>query len=188
MSSIGGYKIRNQKAVHFITFAVTEWVDVFTRKIYTDIVIESLQYCQQHKGLTVHAWCIMSNHVHLLISANNNDVKLSDIIRDFKKHTSKAIIQAIQLNEKESRKEWILAIFSKFGKSNSRNTNFQFWRQDNHPMEIYSAEFIAQKMNYIHYNPVVAGIVSEPWHYIYSSATDYYNAINRKGLLQLESL
>ena len=73
-----GYKIRDQYAVHFITFAVIEWVDVFTRKAYADILLESLRYCIAHKGLKVHAWCIMSNHAHLIVSAR--DGNLSDIL------------------------------------------------------------------------------------------------------------
>jgi REP-associated tyrosine transposase len=62
----GGYKIRNQAGIHFITFAVTEWIDVFSRKLYRDIVLDSIRHCQAEKGLLVHAWCIMSNHLHLV--------------------------------------------------------------------------------------------------------------------------
>ena len=98
--SSGGHNIRNQAEAHFITFAVVEWVDVFTRKEYRDIVIESLQYCQANKGMVIYAWCIMSNHVHLISSATNND--LSDILRDLKKFTSKQIIKAIHDNRHES--------------------------------------------------------------------------------------
>jgi REP element-mobilizing transposase RayT len=122
-----GYKIRNQEAIHFITFAVVEWVDVFTRKDYRDIVLDSLRFCQAEKGLLLHCWCIMSNHLHLIISAKNKD--LSDVLRDFKKYTSKQIIAAIQNNQHESRKDWMLRIFREHGESNSRNKNFQFWRQ-----------------------------------------------------------
>lgn len=107
--SIGGYKIRDQQAIHFITFAVVEWVDVFTRKAYRDILIDSLRHCQEQKGLVLYAWCIMSNHVHLLASAKENN--LSDLLRDFKKFTSKQILAAIQSNETESRKDWMLRIF-----------------------------------------------------------------------------
>ena len=64
--SESGYKIRNQQAVHFITFAVVEWVDVFTRKDYRDIVLDSIRFCQQEKGLNLHSWCIMSNHLSAL--------------------------------------------------------------------------------------------------------------------------
>ncbi|MCC7402180.1 MAG: transposase, partial [Chitinophagaceae bacterium] len=104
--SNGGYKIRNKEGIHFITFAVVEWMDVFTRKEYRDILLDSVRYCQKEKGLVLYAWCIMSNHVHFIVSAENNDT--SEILRDFKKFTSKQIIAAIEKNEQESRKAWML--------------------------------------------------------------------------------
>jgi putative transposase len=180
--SEGGYKIRNQAAVHFITFAVVEWVDVFTRKEYRDIVLESIRHCQNERGLLLHGWCIMSNHLHLIVAAQNSD--LSDILRDFKKFTSKQIIKAIQDNEHESRREWMLNIFKQAGEANSRNSDFQFWRQDNQPKELYSPAFVFQKLNYIHNNPVEAGIVDKPEEYLYSSARDYHRS-KKCGLLDV---
>ena len=179
---IGGYKIRNKEAIHFITFAVVEWVDVFTRKEYRDIVVESIRYCQQEKGLLLHAWCLMSNHIHLIVSATNNDT--SDILGDFKKFTSKQIIKAIETNKQESRRDWMLQIFNQHGEKNSRNSNNQFWRQDNQPKELFSSGFTVQKLNYIHNNPVEAGIVDKAEEYLYSSARDYYNG-KKCGLLDL---
>lgn len=180
--SEGGYKIRNQAAIHFITFAVVEWVDVFTRKDYRDMVLDSIRFCQQEKGMLLHSWCIMSNHIHLVLSAKNND--LSGLLRDFKKFTSKQLIAAIRNNPKESRREWMLDIFKREGAINSRNIEYQFWRQDNQPMELYSAAFIFQKMNYIHNNAVEAGIVEKAEDYLYSSARDY--KLTRKcGLLDV---
>ena len=143
--SDGGYKIRNQAETHFVTFAVIEWVDVFTRKEYRDILIDSIKYCQAEKDLLMHCWCIMSNHVHLISSAKNND--LSDILRDFKKFTSKKIIDAIQNNLHKSRREWMLKIFRQAGEDNSRNNEYQFWRQDNRPEELYSPAFTLCTIN-----------------------------------------
>ncbi len=183
--SIGGYKIRNKEAAHFITFAVVEWADVFTRKCYRELLVDSIGFCQQEKGLRLHAWCIMSNHVHLVASACNND--LSEILRDFKKFTSKQLIKAIQENKQESRKEWMLALFRSAGEQNSRNKEYQFWRQDNQPKELYSSGFIVQKINYVHNNPVEAGIVERPEHYLYSSARDYHRREN-VGLLKVDFL
>ncbi len=180
--SEGGYKIRNQAAIHFITFAVVEWVDVFTRKDYRDMVLDSIRFCQQEKGMLLHSWCIMSNHIHLVLSAKKND--LSGLLRDFKKFTSKQLIAAINNNPKESRREWMLEVFRREGAKNSRNSEYQFWRQDNQPMELYSAAFIFQKMNYIHNNAVEAGIVEKAEDYLYSSARDY--KLTRKcGLLDV---
>ena len=94
-----GYKIRNKEGTYFITFAVVEWVDVFTRKKYKDIVLESLRYCQKEKSLIVYAWCIMSNHIHFIASKNDD---LSVILRDFKKFTSKKLLLAIITNQKKT--------------------------------------------------------------------------------------
>ena len=181
----GGYKIRNQSAIHFLTFAVVEWIDVFTRKEYRDIVLDSLRHCQENRGLWLHCWCIMSNHLHLIMSAKNHD--LSDVLRDFKKFTSRKLVNAIEANMAESRRNWMLKIFRQHGEKNSRNTDYQFWRQDNRPQELYSAKFIFQKMNYIHNNPVVAGIVERPEHYLYSSAKDYFFG-QKCGLLDVTFL
>jgi putative transposase len=183
--SLGGYKIRNKEGVHFITFAVVGWVDVFTRKEYRDIVIESLKYCQREKGLILYAWCIMSNHVHLIISARENN--LSDILGDFKKFTSKQILKSIQDHPQESRKEWMLELFLEAGSKNSRNKTFQFWRQDNQPKELITEWFSIQKLDYIHNNPVEAGIVEKAEEYLCSSARDYYEG-KKLGLIEIEWL
>lgn len=180
-----GYKIRNQEGVHFITFAVVEWVDVFTRKEYRDLLLDSLRYCQKEKGLVLYGWCIMSNHLHLILSSRNNQT--SEVLRDFKKYTAKQIISAIEHNEQESRKEWMLQIFRRCGAANSHNQQFQFWRQDNHPKELYSPHFSLQKLEYIHNNPVEAGIVEKAEEYLYSSARDYYYG-KKLGLLDIEWL
>ena len=155
--SSGGYKIRDQHAVHFISFAVVEWIDVFSRPIYQNIVLDSIKFCQEKRGLVLNAWCLMSNHLHLVGSAKNVD--LSGILRDFKSFTSNKVIQSIQANKQESRREWMLPIFRSCSEANSRNKNFQFWRQDNQPKECFSTSFTLQKINYIHEIPVVAGLV-----------------------------
>ncbi|MDH5367172.1 MAG: transposase [Cyclobacteriaceae bacterium] len=147
--SIRGYKIRDQQAIHFITFAVVEWVDVFSRQDYAEMVVDSLKFCQEKKGLNIHAWVIMSNHLHLLVSAKP-DNKLSDILRDFKKFTSSRIIKAIEGNKKESRRNWMLWIFKSARERNKRNENYQFWRQENHPVECFYSEILESKKRYIH--------------------------------------
>lgn len=181
--STGGYKITDQGAMYFVSFAVVGWVDVFTRKEYRDIAVESLKHCQVEKGLVIYGWCIMSNHLHLIISAKENNI--SDVLGNFKKFTSKKLIDAILNNPGESRKEWMIKIFKEAGELNSRNTNYQFWQQDNQPKIIYSPQFAAQKLEYIHNNPFEAGIVEKAEEYIYSSARDYYYG-KQCGLIKIE--
>jgi putative transposase len=158
MAEAGGFKIRNQNAVHFITFAVVEWVDVFTWREYKDIVVDSLKHCQEQKGLNIHAWIIMSNHVHFILSSKEG-FKLSNILRDFKKFTSTEVTKSIESSKYENRKNWILKLFRAAGRKNVRNTSYQFWRQDNKPIELDTNKMIDQRLEYLHNNPVVAGIV-----------------------------
>jgi REP element-mobilizing transposase RayT len=122
----------------------------------------------------------MTNHVHLIASARES-FNLSDILRDLKKHTAKRLIEEIQHPE-ESRRRWFLWLFRSAGESNSNNQNYQVWQQDNRPIELSSNTMVAQRLNYLHQNPVEAGIVFEPEHYVYSSAIDYAGG---KGLLNL---
>jgi len=177
----GGYKIRNQQAVHFITFAVVDWIDVFTRKDYCQIVVDSLRHCQKHKGLIIYAWCLMSNHLHLIVAAKGNT--LSDILRDFKKYTSRHIVENIRKNRIESRRIWMLYLMRLAGRNNTRNKIFQFWRQDNCPKQLDSNYMIDQKLAYIHNNPVKSGLVFEPEQYCWSSAINYGGG---KGFIEIE--
>lgn len=174
------YKFDNPDGIYFVTFTIVQWVNVFTRAAYFDIILESLKYCQREKGLQLHAWCIMTNHVHLIISRNGNN-KLSGIIRDFKKFTSSKIIQEIQ-DSAESRRNWMLWIFRSAGQKNPNNKNYQFWQQNNHPEELVSNKFIDQKLEYIHNNILKTGVVENPEDYLYSSARDY---AGMKGLLPI---
>ena len=177
------YKIQNKEGIYFITFASVEWVDVFTRKIYRDIFIESVRHCQKEKGLVVYSWCLMSNHVHMIVRSERGD--LSGTIRDLKKFTSKKILVEIQENNQESRKDWMLSIFRNAGEANSNNQTYQFWRQDNRPIELFSNDVIDQKLDYVHHNPVDSGLVEKAEDYLYSSARDYAGV---KGLIAVDFL
>jgi putative transposase len=177
----GQYTIRNKSGIYFCTLTVVNWIDVFTRKEYCFVVLDSLKYCQQHKGLVVHAYVIMSSHVHLLISAKEG-YDLSGILRDLKQFTSKKIVALIQ-QIPESRKDWLLDKFAFAGKPLQRITNYKFWQDGSHAKECSSNEFLHQKLNYIHQNPVDAMIVNEPHYYVFSSAIDYSGG---KGLLDVE--
>ncbi len=178
------YSFANPNGTYFVTFATVQWADAFTRKAYIDILLDSLRFCQTKKGLRIHAWCIMSNHIHLIISRASTPT-LSDILRDLKKYTSVRILEAIQKAEtRESRKGWMLWLFRSAGEKNPNNEHYQFWQQENHPEELVTPPFLKQKMDYLHNNPVVAGLVDEPWEYRLSSARDYMT--DRKGLLEIE--
>jgi REP element-mobilizing transposase RayT len=174
-----GYQIKNQEAAYYLTLQVVFWIDLFSRKDYRDIVIESLKFCQREKQLEIFAFVIMSNHIHLLARSDKED--LSGTLRDLKKFTSKRIIDQIE-NSAESRKEWMLNLFKFAAKRQNKNGECQVWTHENHAIEVFSSAFVDSKIEYIHNNPVRAGIVERAEEYIYSSAKNY---AGEKGILDV---
>ena len=144
-------------------------------------MLDSWNYCMKNKGLKIHSWCIMTNHVHMIVSSEQEE--LSNIMRDMKSYTSTTLKKTISNNPNESRKRWILEMMKLAGSSNNNNKGFQFWQQHNHPLILNTNKLIEQKLNYIHNNPVKAGFVDKPEEYLYSSARDY---IGIKGLIDVE--
>ena len=118
------YAIHDPSDIYFVTFTVVNWVDIFTRDVYREIIIDSICFCQEKKGLEVFAYCMMTNHIHLIIRAKEG-FNLSDIIRDLKSFTSRKIRKALESNNRESRREWMLYLFGSAGKFNKRNKDFQ---------------------------------------------------------------
>lgn len=174
------YKIKDSTVPHFVTAATVGWVDVFVRNVYKDIFVDSLKFCQINWGLIVHSWVLMPSHFHMVVSSREKS--LGGIMRDFKAYTSKTIRSELEQNFNESRRDWMIPFFRAAGLKNSNNNDWQFWQHENHPMELYSKNFYDQKVGYIHLNPVRAGFVEKPEHWIYSSARDF-SRVN--GLIEL---
>ena len=177
-----GYQIKDQTSAYYLTFQVVYWIDLFTRDKYREIIIDSLRFCLQNKGLEIFAFVIMSNHVHLIARSNKDN--LSDIIRDFKKYTSKQFIDEIDLST-ESRKKWMLNLFQHTAKKQNKNGSYQVWTHENHAIEVFSNTVIWQKVNYIHDNPVRNKLVENSWDYLYSSARNY---ADMEGVLEITKL
>lgn len=163
--------IKYSSGSYFLTMTVVEWVDIFTRKRYADIVLDTLRFCIKNKGLHVYAYVIMSNHLHIIVNCDSGH-KLEDIIRDFKKFSSKTMMESIR-REPESRREWLVERFSKAAREHTKSHQFKIWQDGNFAIELYSERFTWTKIRYIHLNPVRAGLVKEETHWVYSSATNY---------------
>jgi len=146
------YKFSDNDKLYFVSFAVINWIDLFVRRQYNDIVTESLAFCQKEKGLELYGWCIMPSHVHLIIGSDSN--ALQNIMRDLKRHTSETLHHAIKQNKVESRREWMLWMMNRAGEKNSNNTGFQLWQQHNQPIELSTNKIAHQKLNYMPARPV----------------------------------
>ncbi|MBK6965734.1 MAG: transposase [Bacteroidales bacterium] len=177
------YKIQKGNEAYFVTFTIVEWVKVLEDDSFKQIIIDNIQFYQKNKGLVDYGYCVMPNHVHMIVSANE-PFTVSEILRDLKKFTSRAIVKKLE-DEKPGGYQQILDQFSKAGKNLKRIKNYKVWQDGNMAKIIFSNKFLMQKLSYIHNNPVEYGLCSLPWDYKFSSAVNYSGKV---GLLNVELL
>ncbi len=169
------YKIVENNSIYFMTSTIIEWIPVFTKKKYFDIIVQSLSYCRQKKSLKLFAYVVLDNHIHFIASADN----LSQIVRDFKSYTAREIIKTAMSDNRK----WVLNQFKYFKKKYKKDSEYQVWQEGFHPQIITSEEVLKQKVEYIHNNPVKNGVVEEAEHWIYSSAKNY---LCKEGCIEID--
>jgi putative transposase len=179
------YKLADNNHVYFVSFAVVYWIDLFTRTEYCKVLMDSLAFCEKNKGLELYAYCIMPSHVHLIIGTNKEP--LQNIMRDFKRFTSTNLRKAISEHTGESRKEWLLWMMKRAGEKSSHHRDFQLWQEGNHPVALTTPAIAKQKLDYLHNNPVEAGLVYQPESWKYSSAGYYLNQESEREVILLGS-
>ena len=172
------YKFVEKDGIYFLTSTILEWLPVFTSESYFQIIINSLKFCLEKKQLKLHAYVIMDNHIHLIVSGNT----LSETLKSFKMFTAKEIIQQL----KTDRKIWLLHQFEYFKQKTKRNSTHQIWQEGLHPQLVNSEDIFVQKANYLHENPVRRGYVLQPENWKYSSAGYYIS--NEVGEIEIDDL
>lgn len=171
-------RIKDTHEYNFMTSSIVKGLPVFESEEVKMILINSLKFCQENKGLEIAGWVLMINHFHLIARAAEGK-KLSGIMRDFKRFT------ATQLKnyffEKDPEHPYVEA-FKKRALSNRKNNQFQIWEEGLYAHILNSDKRFYQKLEYIHSNPVRARLVAKPEDYKWSSAIDFAGG---KGLLEL---
>ena len=159
------YRIHEPRGTYFITGTVVAWLPVFTTAARCDILIDALKYCRSHKGLKIYAWVILDNHFHAVLAAPD----LVRVLADFKRHTAQRILQQLEAEGCE----WLLNQFEYFRAKHKSESRHQVWQEGSFPKEIDTDEMLAQKIDYIHNNPVKRGLIAGPEHWRYSSAHEW---------------
>jgi REP element-mobilizing transposase RayT len=159
------YRINNENAAHFITSTIVEWLPVFTTGACCDIIVRSLAFCHEHKGLRIHGRVIMGNHFHALVSGPT----LSQTIGDLRKFTAREILDQISTEGRD----WLMNQLAYFRAAHKRTSAHQIWQEGVHPQSITTDDIMLQKLEYLHNNPVKRGWVASPEHWRSSSAHEW---------------
>jgi REP element-mobilizing transposase RayT len=178
-------EFEEKEACTFITFQTVDWVDVFVRPVYKQVVVHTLNHFIESKGLIVYAWCLMTHHLHLLMQAKPGSV-IAELEKEYKSFTTTKILEAID-TEPEIRKDWMMSRFENFGTMLGLMKKYHVWQNCSHPLyiEMRKKDILLEHFEYIHQNPVREKIVDLAGEYLYSSARDYSGI---KGLVNITKL
>ena len=174
-----------KQACYFITFNTVDWVDVFIRPVYKQVIVHTLNHFIDNKGLIVHAWCLMTNHLHMMIQAKEGYV-MAEIEKEFKTFTATKILEAID-TEPDARKEWMMKRFENFGNILGLLKKYHVWQSSSSPsfIDLKRTDALLEHISFIHENPVRDRFVDTATDYPYSSARDY---AGMKGLVKITKI
>jgi putative transposase len=156
-----------ETSYYYSTCTIINWLPVFQAEKYFEVIIESLKYCRIHKGLFLLAYVIMPTHLHL-VTSNEEYTTLSDIMRDFRQFTSRSIRTLLEADGRLA----FLDFFRRAAEGRPQQ-EFKVWSDDFHPIALKSDQWIRQKVEYIHNNPVRKGFVELPEYWKYSSVRNW---------------
>ena len=154
---------------YFVTCSVVNWLPLFEAPVYRQIVLDSLAYLRDHKATQLNAFVVMSTHLHAILWPQHG-INVSDVLRDFKRHTSRAISREAT---NQGHNDYLQAFAAARSSFRSGRGEYQVWQEGSHPEAIYDDDFARQKMEYIHNNPAKAGLVGKAEDWLYSSARAY---------------
>jgi putative transposase len=160
-------------AAQYFTATIYEWQPVLAEDRYKNIIVDSLQFLVNDKRLELNAFVIMSNHIHLIWQALPGFTP-SAIQASFMKYTAQQIKGSLIKNKPD-----MLDTF----KVNKYDRQYQIWKREPLSIELLNESMFKQKLEYIHYNPVKAGLCNVPEEYHYSSAQFYLDGTNSFGML-----
>lgn len=159
------YRINTPQLAHFVTSTIVEWLPIFTSSPYCDIIVRSLLFCREKKGLKIYAWVILDNHFHAILAGPD----LSRTLANLKKFTAHEIIAQLETDGCD----WLLNQLGYFRAKHKGASQHQVWQEGLHPQSIPSDTIMLQKLEYLHNNPVKRGLVAAPEHWRYSSAHEW---------------
>ena len=160
------FRLNDTSCAFFITTTVVEFSKIFAKESNLEILVENLGFCREKYGFRLLAYVFMPTHIHLIVWPKENS-SVSDFMRDFKKFTSKRIKDKLK-----AEKHPLLKVF-RTAAAGYKNQVFKLWMDRFDCVAVCSKKVLDTKVNYIHYNPVEAGLVSKPEDWKYSSAAAY---------------
>ena len=155
---------------YFVTWTIVDWLPLFAEPAYRQMILNALDYLREKKHTQLNAFVVMPTHIHAVLWPDDG-INLSNVTRDIKRFTSREISR----QAKRYGSDQVIEAFERARWANRAQTTsqYQVWQEGSHAEAIFTEKFARQKIDYIHMNPVKAGLVQTAVEWPYSSARAY---------------
>lgn len=167
----------NPDNLYFVTTSAVQQRHLFRRDVMKRLVVDSLDCMRLRKRLKLYAFVIMPNHLHTIVQCCADD-PIADVVRDLKKHIADRLIRHYQVEGKQTSASSVEPSVLDFLASVVRRPDrqrYKVWEDGYDAKDVFSPEFLRQKMTYSHNNPCQPhwNLVEHPEDYVWSSARFY---------------
>ncbi|MFP8487582.1 REP-associated tyrosine transposase [Gracilimonas sp. Q87] len=166
------YKIHKEHYPYFLTSSIVDGIPLFKNPIIVQFILDALIFLQTKREVELNAYVVMENHMHLIAKGE----ELAKHVKNFKAFTAHQVIAS--LNENNSVRT--LRSLQRAKLEHKTESKYQVWQEGFHPKQLFTYEILAQKLEYVHFNPVKRGYVDDPAHWRYSFARNY---MGKEGLI-----
>ena len=170
------YQLNMEKIIYlpaFLTVTIQDWKPLLKQDKYKVIILQKLKQLVENNKIILHAYCIMHNHIHIIWKIKG-EISISEVQKDFLESTAKKFKADLKIHHPE-----VLKLFL----STQKDRDYHFWKRRPLPVELYTPAVFEQKVDYIHNNPVAAGLCELPEQYPFSSARYYFDGIDTWNML-----
>lgn len=174
MPPIHMFRISRTTPAYYFTSVAHKRLTIFRTDKLKQVLCDAFNEVRNKHGILVLAYVIMPNHTHLLVYSEK---AMSDSLRLLNGVAARRVIQYLQENGFDQ------SLFKLRGEIRAKNHKHSVWQHHPDSLEIFGEETFKQKVDYIHMNPVRAGLVSDPLEYRFSSARCWEGSIKEEPLL-----
>lgn len=157
----------------FFTATVYQWNHLLRDDKHKEIIVDSLRFLTHQKRIELHAFVIMSSHIHLIWQTQEGHSPKS-VQAAFMKYTAQQLKHSLTKSDPHALAEF---------KVNKFDREYQIWKREPLSVGLITHELLWQKLGYIHQNSVKAGLCKSAEEYYYSSARFYFDGIDTFQML-----
>ena len=159
------FQVSRDNPAYYLTSVAHNRLPIFQKDAIKQVVCDAFDEARKSAGILIFAYVIMFDHTHVL---TDNAREMNEVLRYLNGISAKRVIDHLKENGYES------SLIKLRIQERGKNHKHSVYKHHPNALRITGEDAFMQKVNYIHLNPVRAGLVEHPDDYLFSSARQWH--------------